>query len=114
VIDLFSSSDEEDLIATTSHDFEFTQRLFGEQNRIVLGLPSGGKIIVLSDSDEEEVRKEKTTNTEDVAASAIVNPASTASADDTSTGAKNDNSDDQGPYQEAGGDSGSGGDADEP
>jgi hypothetical protein len=51
-----------------------------------------------------------------VAASAVVNPASTASvdADDAPTEAKNDNSDDQSPDQEAGGDNGSGGDADEP
>jgi hypothetical protein len=47
---------------------------------------------------------------------AAVNSAPTvsAAADDAPEEAKNDNSDDQGPYQEAGGDSGSGGDADEP
>jgi hypothetical protein len=75
-----------------------------------------GKIIILNDSDEEKVHEEKTTGTEDVAASAVVNPASTASvdADDAPTEAKNDNSDDQSLDQEAGGDNGSGGDADEP
>jgi hypothetical protein len=56
VIDLSSSSDEEDLIADTSHDFEFTQRLNGELNRAVLGPSDDGKIIILSDSNEEEVR----------------------------------------------------------
>jgi hypothetical protein len=114
VIDLSSSSDEEDLIVATSRDFDLAQRLFGELNRGVLGPPGYGKIIILSDSDEEEVR-EKTTDTEIMAASAAVNPASTASADvdDAPVGVKNDNSDDQGPDQEAGGDNGSGDDVDE-
>jgi hypothetical protein len=96
MIDLSSSSDEEDLIPATSHDFEFAQRLFGELNHVVLGLLGDGKIIILSDSDEEEVR-EKTSNTEDATASATVNPASTTSADadDAPTWVKNDNSDDQ-------------------
>jgi hypothetical protein len=100
VIDISSSSDQEDLITATSHDFEFTQRLFGELNRDVLGSPDDDKIIILSDFDEEEVC-EKATNIEDVAASAAVNPASTAFADantdDAPTGAKNVNSDDQTP-----------------
>jgi hypothetical protein len=63
VIDLSSSSDEEDLIATTSHDFEFAQRLFGELNCTVLGPLDDSKIIIVSNSDEEEVREEKTTDT---------------------------------------------------
>jgi hypothetical protein len=79
-----------------------------------MGPPGDGKIIILSDSDEEEVREEKTTDTKDVAASIAVNPASTADADDASAGAKNDNSDDQGPDQEAGSGNDSGGDAGEP
>jgi hypothetical protein len=54
VIYLSSSSDEEDLIAATSHDFEFTQRLFGELNRTVLGPPGDGKVIIIDDSDEEK------------------------------------------------------------
>jgi hypothetical protein len=58
VINLSSSSDEEDLIAATSHDFELAQRLFGELNHAVLGPPDDGKIIVLSDSNEEEVHEE--------------------------------------------------------
>jgi hypothetical protein len=114
VIDLSSSSDEEDLIAATSRDFEFTQRLFGELTRGVLGPHDNGKIIVLSESDEEEVCEEKSTSIEDAAASIAVNPASTVSVDDAPVGAKNDNSDDQVLYQEAGGDNGSGGDVGEP
>jgi hypothetical protein len=62
VIDLSSSSDEEDLIAT-SRDFEFAQRFYGDLNRVVLGSPGDDKIIVLSDSNEEEVCEEKTTDT---------------------------------------------------
>jgi hypothetical protein len=89
-IDLSSSSDEEDRIATTSCDFEFTQRIFGELNRVVLGPPGDGKIIVLSDSNEEEVREDKTTSTEDVSTSTTVNHASIAFVDtnDTPAGAK--------------------------
>jgi hypothetical protein len=52
MIDLSSSSDLEDLIADTSHDFEFTQRLYDELNRAVLGPPGDGKIIILNDYDE--------------------------------------------------------------
>jgi hypothetical protein len=90
VIDLSSSSDEEDLIAATSHDFEFAQRLFSELNSTVLGPHNDSKIIILSDSDEEEVCEEKTTVIEDAAASIAVNPASTASAnaDNVPVGAK--------------------------
>jgi hypothetical protein len=106
VIGLSSSSDEEDLIAATSHDFEFAQRLFGELNRAVLGPPGDSKVIVLVDSDEEkEAHEEKTTGIEPATTSGAVNPASAASAsvDDAPAGMKNDNSDDQGPDQEAGG-----------
>jgi hypothetical protein len=39
MINLSSSSDEVDLIAATSRDFEFAQMLFGELNRAVLGPP---------------------------------------------------------------------------
>jgi hypothetical protein len=62
------------------------------------------------------VRKEKTTDIETAAASSAVNPTSTAftNADDAPAGVKNDNSDDQGPDQEAGGDNGNGDDTDEP
>jgi hypothetical protein len=101
VIDLSLSSDLEDLITATSHDFEFTHRLFGELNRDALGSPDNDKTIILSNFDEEEVHEEKATNIKDVAASAAVNPASTtfadANADDAPAGAKNVNSDDHAP-----------------
>jgi hypothetical protein len=53
-------------------------------------LPGDGKIIILSDSDEEDVREEKTTSTKDTTASGAVNRASTASVntDDAHVGAK--------------------------
>jgi hypothetical protein len=83
VIDLSSSSDEKDFFADTSRDFEFAQRLYGELNHDFLGTPSDGKIIILSDLDEEKkVCEEKSTGTEDVSASAAVNPASTTSVED--------------------------------
>jgi hypothetical protein len=104
VIDLSSSSNEEDLIAATSRDFEFVQRLFGELNRVVLRPPDDGKIIILSNSDEEEVCEEKTTGIEDATASVVVNPASIASADanDAPARAKNNNSDDDNNGDDAG------------
>jgi hypothetical protein len=90
VVDLSSSSDEEYLILDTSRDFEFTQRLYGELNRALPGPPGDGKIIILSDFDEEkeDVHEEKSTDAEDVAASAAVNPVLTAFTDDINTPAE--------------------------
>jgi hypothetical protein len=98
VIDLSSSSDEEDLIIATSHNFAFAQRHFRKLNRAVL---DDSKIIILSDFDEGEVCEEETTGIEVAAASAAVNPVSTTStdADDAPAGVKNHNSDDHGPNQ---------------
>jgi hypothetical protein len=56
VIDLSLSSDEEDFIANTSHDFEFIQQLYGELNRDLLGPSSDGKVIIPSDSDKKKRR----------------------------------------------------------
>jgi hypothetical protein len=87
VIDLSSSSNEEDSFTDTSRNFEFTKRLYGELNRDLWGPPGDGKIIILNDSDEEkeEVREEKSAGTKDVTASAAVNLVSTASTDDSGT-----------------------------
>jgi hypothetical protein len=64
-VDLSSSSDEEGLIPDTSHDEEFTWRLFGDMNRDVLRLLGDIKVIILSDSnEEEEVREEDVTDAE--------------------------------------------------
>jgi hypothetical protein len=82
VVDLSSSSDEEGLIADTSLDEEFARSLFGDLNRDFLGLPDDGKIIIISDSDEEEeVHEEKTADVEVVPSSAARSPAPTASID---------------------------------
>jgi hypothetical protein len=66
VVDLSLSSGDECLINDTSHDEEFTRRLFSDLNHDVLGPPDDDKIIILSDSDEEEedVREEKTVGVE--------------------------------------------------
>jgi hypothetical protein len=70
-----------------ARDFEFTQRLFGELNRDLLGPPDDGKVIILSDSDKEkeEAHDEKSAGVKDVATFVIVNWVSTASADDIGT-----------------------------
>jgi hypothetical protein len=83
VINLSSSSDEEDLIIDTSHDKELVRRLFGDLNHVILGSPGDDKIIILSDFDEEEeeVHEENTIVTEYTATSAALNNVSTASAD---------------------------------
>jgi hypothetical protein len=102
----------------TSRDFDFAQQLYGELNRGFLGPPCDDKIIILNDSDEEkeEVREKKSTGAKDAVGSAVVNPAPTTSADtdDAPAGAKNGNSDEQGPDQEAISGNGSGDDAGEP
>jgi hypothetical protein len=51
---LSSSLDEKGLILDTSWDKEFTRRLFGNLNHAILGPPDDGKVIILSDSYEEE------------------------------------------------------------
>jgi hypothetical protein len=113
MIHLSLSLDEENFITDTSCDTEFVSKLFGDLNRDILGPPGDGKVIILDDSDEEkEASDDKMAGTKLAATSAAVNPAPTASAvvDDAPEGAKNDNSDDQGPDQEisGGNDNGSG------
>jgi hypothetical protein len=83
VVNLSSSLDDGDLIADVSRDEEFTRRLFGNLNRDILGPPDDGKIIILSNSNEEkEVHEEKIVDAEDVPSSAARSPAPTASTDD--------------------------------
>jgi hypothetical protein len=84
VVDLSSFSDKGYLITDVSQDEKFTRKLFGDLNRDVLGLPGDGKIIILSDSnEEEEVREKNATDVEAVSSSAARSPTTTASADDT-------------------------------
>jgi hypothetical protein len=86
VVDLSSPQGEENRIHDIAHDFEFTQRLFGELNRAFLGPPSDDKVIILSDSEEEEEEvHEKSADAKDASASASINPISTTSIDDIGT-----------------------------
>jgi hypothetical protein len=87
VVDLSSPSDGKEHIHDIAHDFKFTQHLFGELNRDLLGPLGDGKVIVLSDPNEEkeEAYEEKSVGAKDAATSAIVNPVSTASTDDIVT-----------------------------
>jgi hypothetical protein len=113
VVDL--SSDEEDLIPDTSWDEEFTKRLFGDPNCELLGPPDEGKVIVLSDSDEEEeVREEDASDTEIVPSSVVKSTIPTASAtdaDDAPEGVQDDNNDGHTPNRAQGGSNGSGDEA---
>jgi hypothetical protein len=97
MVDLASSSGEEDFFADTSRDEELAKKLFGDLNRDILGPPSDGKIIILSDSDDEdEAHEDVTVNTEAAPPSVVnspVTPASAADADETPDGVQDDNSD---------------------
>jgi hypothetical protein len=91
MINLSLYSDEENFIADTSRDAEFTRKLFCDLNCDILGSPGDGKVIILDDSDEEkEALDEKMAGTELVATSVVVNPAPTtsAAADDAPEGVK--------------------------
>jgi hypothetical protein len=106
MIDLSSSSDEENFIVDTSRDAKLTKKLFGDFNRDILGPPVDDKIIVLIDSDDKtEAQEEKTVGIEPTTAPAFADLASSAptSANDAPVGVKIGNSDDQGPDQEADG-----------
>jgi hypothetical protein len=106
VIDLSSSSDEEDFFADTSRDVEFARRLFGDLNCDLLRPPGDGKVIVLSNSDEEEEAHEETTTDADATSSTIVKSstlvASTANADEDRGKMQDNNSDDLAPGQDTG------------
>jgi hypothetical protein len=97
-------------IVDTSRDAELARKLFGDLNHDILGPPGDGKIIILNDSDDDiEAQEEKIVGIESTATPASADPALSAptSANDAPAGAMIDNSDDQGPDQEAdGGDGG--------
>jgi hypothetical protein len=83
-------------IADTSRDEEIARKLFGDLNRDILSPPGDGKIIILDDSDDDGEAQEGTTVE-------IESTVALASADDAPVEARIDNSDDQGPDQEADG-----------
>jgi hypothetical protein len=95
--DLASSSGEENFFVDTSRDEEHARKLFGDLNRDILGPPSDGKIIVLSDSDDEDEAHEDTAVNAKAAPPSAVNspvtPASAFDADETPDGVQDDSSD---------------------
>jgi hypothetical protein len=97
VVDLTLSSGEEDSVADTSRDEELARKLFGDLNRDILRPPDDGKIIVLSDSDDEdETPEDATVNAEAAppsAANSTDSPTSTPDADETPNGVSDDNAD---------------------
>jgi hypothetical protein len=96
-VDLASSSDGEDSVADTSRDKELARQLFGDLNRDILGSPGDGKIIVLSDSDDEdETHEDAAVNAEAAppsAANSTDSPTSAPDADDTPDGVPDYNAD---------------------
>jgi hypothetical protein len=97
VVDLALSSGEEESIADTSRDEEFTRKLFGDLNRDILGSPGDGKIIVISDSDDEdETHEDAAVNAEATPPSATNSadsPTSASDVDETPDGVSDDNAD---------------------
>jgi hypothetical protein len=96
-VDLALSSGEEDSVADTSRDEELARKLFGDLNRDILGPPDDGKIIVLSDSDDEdETHEDAVVNAEAAppfAANSVDSPTSAPDADETPDGVPDDNVD---------------------
>jgi hypothetical protein len=97
MVDLASSSGEEDFFVDTSQDEELARKLFVDLNRDILGPSGDGKIIVLSDSDDEdEAHKDAAVNAKAAPPSAVnspVTPASASDADETPDGVQDDSSD---------------------
>jgi hypothetical protein len=95
VADLALSPSEEGSVADTSRDEEFTRKLFGDLNRDILGPPGDGKIIVISDSDDEdETHEDAAVNTEAAppsAANSADSPTSASDVDETPDGVSDDN-----------------------
>jgi hypothetical protein len=97
VVDLPLSPSEEDSVADTSWDEEFARKLFGDLNRDILGPPGDGKIIVISDSDDEdETHEDAAVNVEAAspsAANSADSPTSAFDVDETPDGVSDDNAD---------------------
>jgi hypothetical protein len=97
MVDLASPSGEENFFTDTSWDEELARKLFGDLNRDILRPPGDGKIIILSDSDDEdEAHEDVAINTEAAPPSAVnspVTPASASDADETPDGVQDDSSD---------------------
>jgi hypothetical protein len=96
-VDLALSPSEDDSVADTSRDKEFARKLFGDLNRDILGPPGDGKIIVISDSDDEdETHEDAAINAEAAppsAANSAHSPTSASDVDETPDGVSDDNVD---------------------
>jgi hypothetical protein len=118
VIDLSLSSDEEEFFGDTLRDEDFARRLFGDLNRDLLRPPDDGKVMILSDSDEEEEVCEETAANADAVPSTVMKSstpaASTANIDEDPGKMQDDNSDDLAPGQDMGKSSGGGDEAGSP
>jgi hypothetical protein len=97
VVDLALSPSEEDFVADTSRDEEFARKLFGDLNCDILGPPGDGKIIIISDSDDEDETHEDTAVNVEVAPPSTVNsadsPTFASNVDETPNGVSDDNAD---------------------
>jgi hypothetical protein len=97
IVDLASSSGKEDFFADTSRDEELARKLFDDLNRDILRPPGDGKIIVLSDSDDEDEAHEDTAINAEAAPPSAVNSADTSTsapdADETPDGVQDGNTD---------------------
>jgi hypothetical protein len=89
--------DPSSFIVDTSRDEDLARKLFGDLNRDILRPPGDGKIIIINDSDNDDKAQEEKT-------AGIKSMTAPTSADDAPTGAKINNSDDQGPNQKDDGD----------
>jgi hypothetical protein len=96
-VDLASSSGEEDSFTDTSQDEELAKKLFSDLNRGILGPPGDGKIIVLSDSDDEDEAHEDTVINAEAAPPSAANSSDTPTfapdADETPDGVQDGNTD---------------------
>jgi hypothetical protein len=99
--------DPSSFIADTSHSEKLARMLFGDLSHDILGPPSNDKIIIINDSNDDGEAQEETT-------ADIESTAAPTSADDAPTEVRIDNSDDQGPDQEADGRDNSGRSAGDP
>jgi hypothetical protein len=119
MIGLSSYLDEEVFFVDIAWDVEFVKRLFGDLNRDLLRPLGDGKVIIISDSDEEEEVHEETAVDAEATPSATAGKSSTAAssatdADEDPWKMQDDNSDDLARSQDAGKSSGGGDEASSP
>jgi hypothetical protein len=93
--------------------------IYGELNHALLGTPDDGKVIIISDSDEEVEAREETTAEVEATPSATAKKSSTpaaslADADEDLGATPNDSNDGLAPGQDAGKSSTGGDEADMP